>query len=254
MVEVLGAVAALDEDLLRHGPYEQARASLLAVRGIGDFTAHALLLRALGRPDAVPLEMEQHLHTAKAVYGDTPPSPSELRERYGPWIGWWAYTCRTALTWLEQDKKDRERAARGARPRTRTPRAERRPRPAAAASTRPRPAPRNPAPWSPTDPGPAVDDLTATALDALTLPDADVLTVPASDTVTLVGQGVLALDDPDDLDDPDALTLAGAGLGPVTTADSLTLTGTTDLADLDAGNHAGAFDQGERVIEEAVAG
>ncbi|WP_433613274.1 hypothetical protein ACQP2P_03700 [Dactylosporangium sp. CA-139114] len=152
LTEVLGGVAAIDEELLRTGPYDEARAALLAVRGIGDYTAHALLLRALGRPDAVPLEMEQYAHTARAVYGAAQPSPDELRERYGPFIGWWAYTCRTALTWLEQDEKARERSAR------RRPPAARRPR-STAGSTRPRSAARHPAPWSPNDPGPALASL-----------------------------------------------------------------------------------------------
>ncbi|WP_426509930.1 hypothetical protein ACPPVO_04005 [Dactylosporangium sp. McL0621] len=132
LVQVLGGVAAIDEELLRTGPYERARDALLAVRGIGGYTAHALLLRALGRPDAVPLEMDQYAHTARAVYGDAVPSPQELRERYGPYIGWWAYTCRTALTWLEEDRKERERAER----RRSRPPAVRRPRPAPG-STRP---------------------------------------------------------------------------------------------------------------------
>nr|BFE63555.1 hypothetical protein GCM10020063_080810 [Dactylosporangium thailandense] len=149
LTEVLGGVAAIDEELLRTGPYDEARAALLAVRGIGDYTAHALLLRALGRPDAVPLEMEQYVQTARAVYGAARPSPDELRERYGPFIGWWAYTCRTALTWLEQDEKARERSTRRRTPATRRPRS-------APGNTHPRPAPRHPAPWSPNDPGPAL--------------------------------------------------------------------------------------------------
>ncbi|GAA3448500.1 DNA-3-methyladenine glycosylase family protein [Dactylosporangium matsuzakiense] len=145
VASIIGGVAALDEELLRTGPYEQARAALLAVRGIGEYTAQSLLLRALGRPDAVPLEQAQHGHTVQAVYGKRGgPSPDELRDRYGPWIGWWAYLCRTALSWLEEDRRQLERARR------RTP-APRRPRPVPG-STRPR-SKRPPAPWSPNDPG-----------------------------------------------------------------------------------------------------
>ncbi len=93
-------LAALDEEWLRTAPYDEARRALLAVNGIGPFTAHGLLLRALGRPDDVPLEMLQFTQAATAVYGDPPPSPAELRERYGDQIGWWAYVTRTALGWL----------------------------------------------------------------------------------------------------------------------------------------------------------
>jgi hypothetical protein len=112
LADVLGGVAALDEERLRLGPYEEARAALLSVRGVGPYTAHTLLLRALGRPDAVPLEMPQFVNVAVGVYGDPPPAPDELRERYGPWVGWWAYACRTALSWLEQERRARERAER----------------------------------------------------------------------------------------------------------------------------------------------
>ncbi|MER7002067.1 hypothetical protein ABT297_03340 [Dactylosporangium sp. NPDC000555] len=148
LAEVIGGVATLDEELLRTGPYDEARAALLSVRGIGAYTAHALLLRVLGRPDAVPLEMEQFVSTTTAVYGDPPPAPAELRERYGPWIGWWAYTCRTALNWLEQEKKAREKAGRSRGPAVRRPRTP-------AGSNRPRAAGRDrqPALWSPSAPG-----------------------------------------------------------------------------------------------------
>lgn len=99
---VAAGVAALDEEWLRTGPYEEVRRALLAVPGIGDFTAHALLLRVLGRPDDAPLEMAQFESAARAVYGDPAPSPAELRDHYGPWIGWWAYYARTASAWLPE--------------------------------------------------------------------------------------------------------------------------------------------------------
>ncbi|GGM56862.1 DNA-3-methyladenine glycosylase family protein [Dactylosporangium sucinum] len=100
LLTVLSGIAELDEAALRTAPYDEARDALLAVRGIGTFTAHALLLRALGRPDAVPLERTQFTKTALALYGEPTPDPTDLRRRYGPWIGWWAYTARTALGWL----------------------------------------------------------------------------------------------------------------------------------------------------------
>ncbi|WP_432985235.1 hypothetical protein [Dactylosporangium sp. CA-233914] len=177
LAQVLAGVAALDETHLRTGPYAEAKAALLSIRGIGEFTAHALLLRALGRPDEVPLEMGQHVNTAAAVYGDPPPPPAELRDRYGRWIGWWAYTCRTALTWLDHEKREQSR-----RERARTDRQH----PHPASVTRPRNLtiaarrPRHPAPWSPTTPGPAADleataDLAAAA-DAEATADVEVTT------------------------------------------------------------------------------
>lgn len=102
--EVAAGVAALGEPWLRTASYVDARAALLAVPGIGPFTASALLLRALGRPDDVPLEMRQFVLAAEQVYGTPPPSPAELRSRYGPSVGWWSYVSRTAWPWQQQDE------------------------------------------------------------------------------------------------------------------------------------------------------
>jgi DNA-3-methyladenine glycosylase II len=100
--EVIEGMAGVDEEWLRTAPYAQARDALLAVRGVGAFTAHALLLRALGRPDDVPLAMPQFTTAARALYGANPPAPDQLREWYGPYVGWWAYLTRTGLGWLDQ--------------------------------------------------------------------------------------------------------------------------------------------------------
>jgi DNA-3-methyladenine glycosylase II len=97
LAEVLSGVAGLDETVLRTAPYEEAQAMLLGVRGIGAFTANAILFRALGRPDDVPLEMAQFASIAAEIYGPAAPGPAALRARYGPYIGWWVYLCRTAL-------------------------------------------------------------------------------------------------------------------------------------------------------------
>jgi DNA-3-methyladenine glycosylase II len=106
LAEVLAGVARLDEGWLRSAPYEEAQRALLEVRGIGRFTANAILLRVLGRPDEVPLEMAQFTRVAAAVYGEPPPSPAELRERYGDQIGWWAHVTRTALAWLPEPARE----------------------------------------------------------------------------------------------------------------------------------------------------
>src|SRR2546423_1141541 len=68
VAEVVAGVAALDEEWLRTAPFPEARDALLHVRGIGTFTGHALLLRALRRPDAVPLEMAQFTGVARAAH------------------------------------------------------------------------------------------------------------------------------------------------------------------------------------------
>jgi DNA-3-methyladenine glycosylase II len=99
---VVTGLSQLDEDWLRSAPYEEVRQALLAVPGIGRFTAHAILLRVLGRPDDTPLEMAQFTNAAQALYGEPPPPPAEIRARYSPWVGWWAYLGRTAVGWVDQ--------------------------------------------------------------------------------------------------------------------------------------------------------
>ena len=116
--EVLEGVAKLDEHWLRTADYELARSALLAIKGVGTFTAHAILLRVLGRPDDTPLEMAQFTRVATMLYGEPTPQPDEIRERYGPWVGWWAYLSRTAMSWTDDDPAPAERRKRPGRQRT----------------------------------------------------------------------------------------------------------------------------------------
>lgn len=71
LLTVVSALATMDEEWLRTAPYREARSALLAIRGVGPFTAGAILLRVLGRPDELPLEWPSSptsspLSTAKA--------------------------------------------------------------------------------------------------------------------------------------------------------------------------------------------
>ncbi len=114
---VVSGVAALDERWLRAGAYDDVRRALLAVPGVGPFTAQTLLLRALGRPDDAPLETAQLTLAARAVYGDPPPAPGEIRRRYGPWVGWWACFAHTARPWLVEPARAPEDDPAGVGPR-----------------------------------------------------------------------------------------------------------------------------------------
>lgn len=96
---VLAGVGTLDEEQLCTAPYAKARKALLAIPGVGPFTSYALLFRVLGRPDDVPLELAQFAKLGEAVYGAAAPTATDLRERYGTTIAWWAYLVRTALAW-----------------------------------------------------------------------------------------------------------------------------------------------------------
>ncbi len=91
-------VADRGEAWLYQAPYDDVLRSLLGIHGIGDFTAHAILLRVLGRPDEVPLEMAQFADVVAAVYGPGTPVDT-VRRRYGEQVGWWSYFAKTALGW-----------------------------------------------------------------------------------------------------------------------------------------------------------
>ena len=94
----LAGLAGLDEQWLRTGPYPQVRKALLEIKGIGEFTAHGLLLRALGRGEDLPLEMAQFADVAAVIYGSDV-SLDEIRARYAGSLGWWGYFAKTALSW-----------------------------------------------------------------------------------------------------------------------------------------------------------
>lgn len=87
---LLSAVDRLGEDWLRDAPYAEAYAALKAVRGVGEFTASAVMLRALGRMDGPVPPLGQIAEAATAVYGH-PVDPREIERRYGVHTGYWSY-------------------------------------------------------------------------------------------------------------------------------------------------------------------
>lgn len=91
---VIRGVAALGEDFLRTAPYADARDALLAIPGIGPFSAAAILLRGLGRMDDLPIDGPNFATPARAVYGSAW-DPRAIRARYGADLGYWAYYLKT---------------------------------------------------------------------------------------------------------------------------------------------------------------
>jgi DNA-3-methyladenine glycosylase II len=89
IVEVVRGIHAIGEDFLRHAPYERARDALLAIRGIGPFSAAAILLRGLGRMDELPW-LPSFAQGARELYGH-PVDQAVLTRRYGRLIGYWSF-------------------------------------------------------------------------------------------------------------------------------------------------------------------
>lgn len=93
IARALAGVARIGEAFLRDAPYESARDRLLAIHGIGPFSATAILLRGLGRMDDVPVAAVFE-EPARWLYGAAY-DEAALRRRYGRQLGAWAFYLKT---------------------------------------------------------------------------------------------------------------------------------------------------------------
>ena len=91
---VVREVHRIGEDFLVGAPYAAARDALLAIPGIGPFSAAAILLRGLGRVDEVP-SLEMFEEPARELYGRAW-DPEWTARHYGRSIGTWAFYLKTA--------------------------------------------------------------------------------------------------------------------------------------------------------------
>jgi len=93
IVGVVRGIAAIGERTLRTAPYAVARDALLAIPGVGPFSAAAILLRGLGRMDELPA-IRAIEDEARTLYGATYDAAA-LARRYGKQIGYWSFYLRT---------------------------------------------------------------------------------------------------------------------------------------------------------------
>jgi AraC family transcriptional regulator of adaptative response / DNA-3-methyladenine glycosylase II len=70
---------------------EETVARLRAIRGVGEWTAHYIALRAVRETDAFPASDIGLLRGA--ARNGTRPSPAELQDRAEPWRPWRAYAA-----------------------------------------------------------------------------------------------------------------------------------------------------------------
>ncbi len=91
----------IDFETLRTIPAEQALNALIAIRGVGRWTAEYVLIRALGFPDAIPAVDVGLRKSIGKAYGmgrtATEQEVRELSERWRGWRGWAAF-----YWWLER--------------------------------------------------------------------------------------------------------------------------------------------------------
>jgi AraC family transcriptional regulator of adaptative response / DNA-3-methyladenine glycosylase II len=100
----LALVAALAEDRVVLDPgcdWDRAREQLLALPGIGPWTAEMIAMRALGDPDAFPATDLGVLLAAQSL--NLPNDARSLSEHSGRWRPWRAYATQHLWTSLEHD-------------------------------------------------------------------------------------------------------------------------------------------------------
>jgi AraC family transcriptional regulator of adaptative response / DNA-3-methyladenine glycosylase II len=91
-LQALAEAAVADPQLFRpFGTVEEAIARLRTIRGIGEWTAHYIALRALREPDAFPAS-DLGLLRGAAINGARP-TPADLLDRAEPWRPWRAYAA-----------------------------------------------------------------------------------------------------------------------------------------------------------------
>ena len=92
-LKALAEAAAADPNLFRpFGTIEEAIARLRSIRGVGEWTAQYIALRALREPDAFPASDIGLLRGAAAIDG-VRPSPTSLLHRAESWRPWRAYAA-----------------------------------------------------------------------------------------------------------------------------------------------------------------
>lgn len=92
-----------DLERVRRMPTEDAIMYLIGFRGIGRWTAEFTLLRALGRPDALPANDAGVRQAITALYGEKLAEP-QLRSFAARWQPWQGTAATYLLAWLKAHK------------------------------------------------------------------------------------------------------------------------------------------------------
>ena len=99
LIEVANAFDEVNENFLIKAPIDQVKNWLLNIKGIGEYSAHLELVRALGRMEELSIYHDKMLMScAKKIYGlDTnDESLDKIANSYGKFKGYWTYYLRTA--------------------------------------------------------------------------------------------------------------------------------------------------------------
>jgi DNA-3-methyladenine glycosylase II len=92
----------LELDRLDALPDEEIIAELVAVKGIGEWSAHMFLMFQLERPDVLAVGDLGIRRAAQRAYGlEAPPTAAELTALAEPWRPWRTIACR--ILWRSLD-------------------------------------------------------------------------------------------------------------------------------------------------------
>lgn len=92
------AFQGVDEPFLREAPVPEVHRWLLAIDGVGEWSAAFVLFRGLGRIEDMPVT-EPFLRAARPVYGPdaTDDDIRAAAARYGRWAGYWGLYLRAPV-------------------------------------------------------------------------------------------------------------------------------------------------------------
>ncbi len=98
LIGVIDAFASIEENFLLNAPYDQVKDWLLAIKGIGEWSATFVLTRGLGRMEQALLANPEDrfnkniLRAATPVYGDISfEELSKIAGQYKSWQGYWVH-------------------------------------------------------------------------------------------------------------------------------------------------------------------
>ncbi|MEP7286407.1 MAG: DNA-3-methyladenine glycosylase 2 family protein [Chloroflexota bacterium] len=94
--DVASAFSKVDETWLRTAPYDEVKAWLLSIKGIGEWSATFILLRGLGHMEHVSFLEKRLIEAIGKVYrsSDNVDELQRFAAAYGEWQGYWAYYLR----------------------------------------------------------------------------------------------------------------------------------------------------------------
>ena len=96
---VVEAFGKIEEQWLRNAPYDEVLQWLTNIKGIGDWSANFVMVRGLGRMENLAVVgQDVALDAAKIYKGKdqlmTDEEVCRIAEKYGIWMGYWAYYLR----------------------------------------------------------------------------------------------------------------------------------------------------------------